>query len=341
MAELFSNFADFKVYVGGRINTSIKLESLEATIYETARRHIMPWLGQSFYEYLVAGVGLSGAETALLPFVKRPLAILTMYEWSKVGAIEVGESGIHRIESESRKSAYRYQEREYKDDALEKGYNTLEVMLKYLTDNKASLSTWAASDEGLAHRTPLLNYASDFRLLTLPDCDRYTFECIRSIIAEVETFGVEKQLPAAFWSGFITRHLAGSLTTQEKRLRTYMRQAIAHRSIQEAVAQRWVRIEKGRVGVLEDFGDQRNTNLTMPTATGSGLYLSHQTWSDRYTAVWQAYVRENSVSFPTLFDEASGGTNTDDDAWHINTTDEQIVVDDAIAVEKAKGIYRF
>lgn len=340
-AELFSNFADFKTYVGGRVNTSVKLESLEATIWETARRHITPWLSEPLYATLVAGSGLTAAQTALLPYVKRPLAILTMYEWSKVGAIEVGESGMHRIESDARKSAYRYQEREYKEDALEKGYNALETMLKYLATNISDFSTWASSDEGLTHRTPLLNYASDFRLLTLPECDRWTFECIRPIIAEVEMFGVRKQLPEAFWTGFITRHLAGSLTTEEKQLRTYIRQAIAHRAIEEAIKQRWIRIDKGRVAVHEDFGDQRNTNLTMPTGTGAGLYLTHQTWSDRWTALWQDYIRSSAASFATIFDEDSDGTNTDDDAWHINTTDEQTLADDALVVVKSKPVYRF
>lgn len=340
-AELFTSFADFKLYVSGRVNTSLKLESLEATIYETARRHLTPWLGQTFYEYLVAGAGLSGAETALLPFVKRPLAILTMYEWSKVGAIEMGESGMHRIESDTRKSAYRYQEREYKEDALEKGYNALEILLKQLDANKASFTTWAASAEGLAHRTPLLNYAADFRLLTLPDCDRYTFECIRPIISEVEMFGIQKQVPVTFWAGFITRHLAGTLTAAETQLRTYIRQSIAHGSIEEAVKQRWVRIDKGRIAIHEDFGDQRNTNLTMPTGTGSALYLSHVAWSDRFTSLWQQYIRDNSDDFPTVFDESSGGTNTDDDAWHINTDDEQEEADDALVVTKSKPVYRF
>jgi len=341
MAELFSTFADFKTYVSGRVNTSLKLESLEATIYETARRHITPWLGLEYYEYLVAGTSLSAEETALLPYIRRPLAILTMYEWSKVGAIEMGESGMHRVESDTRKSAYRYQEREYKDDALEKGYNALELMLKFLDMNKADFSTWAASAEGLAHRTPLLNYASDFRLLTLPDCDRYTFECIRPIIAEVQLFGIEKQLPAAFWEGLIERHLDGTITDAEIQLRTYIRQSIAHRSIEEAVKQRWVRIDKGRIAIHEDLGDQRNTNLTMPTGTGSGLYLSHVVWSDRLTSLWQNYIRNNADDFPTIFDEASGGTNTDADAWHINTETEQEEEDTAIVVTKSKPVYRF
>jgi hypothetical protein len=338
-AELFTNFADIKLYVGGRLNQSVKLESLEATIYETARRHIVPWLTQTLYDRLVAGSSLTAEETALALKVKRSLALLTIYEYSKVGVVEFGESGMHRVENENRKSAYRYQEREFKEDALIKGYNALEDAIKYL-DANAAFTTWAASDEGLAHRSTLLNYASDFRLLTMPECDRYTYECIRPIINEVELFGIQRILPATFWAGFKSRHLAGSLTTAEKQVRTYMRQAIAHRAINEAVKQRWIKIDAGRVAIQEDFGDQRNTNQTMPSTVGSGLYISHDTWSDRFTSQWIDYIKANPTLFVTAFDADSGGTNTDADAWHINTDDEQVVADDATVEVKKRPIFR-
>ena len=339
-AELFSNFADFKTYVGGRLNQSVKLESLEATIYETARRHLVPWLGATQYNRLVAGAGLSADETALLPYVKRPLALLSIYEYAKVGVVEFGETGMHRVENESRKTAYRYQEREFKEDALIKGYNALEEMLAHLDANKASFTAWAATDEGLAHRTTLLNYAKDFRLLTLPECDRYTYECIRPIINEVELFGIKRLLPAAYWAAFIVKHLAGTLSAEEKQLRTYMRHSIAHRSIHEAVKQKWIRIEGGRVAIVEDFGDQRNTNQTMPSTVGSGLYVTHDTWGDRFTSQWMDYIAQNSDAFEGVFDEASGGTNTDEDAWHANTDDEQTVADAATVATNNRPIFR-
>lgn len=338
-AELFSNFADLKTYVGGRLNQSVKLESLEATIYETARRHIVPWLGSTLYTSLNGG-SLSAELTALLPYVKRPLALLTIYEYSKVGAIEVGESGMHRVETDTRKSAYRYQEREYKEDALIKGYNALEQMLKYLDDHQSDFSTWASSAEGRTHLTPLLNYASDFRLLTLPDCDRYTFECLRPIISEIQLLGIQRLLPKSFWDGLLSRHLAGTLTDAEKQLRTYMRQAIAHKAITEAVKQRWVKVDGGRVSIQEDFGDQRNTNQTMPSSTGSGLYLSHDTWSDRFTSTWMDYIGNNPDDFEGVFDEDSGGTNTDSDAWHINNDDEQAIDDAALVETNNRPIFR-
>lgn len=342
-AELFANYAEFKALIGGRLNQSIKLESLEPTIYEAARRHIVPWLGQTLYDLLVANTGLTAEQTTLRPLVQRSLALLTVYEYSKIGGVEFGESGIHRIEGDSRKSAYRYQEREFREDSLTKGYNALEEMLRYLDANKGDVSftAWAATDEGKAHLSPLLNYATTFRLLTLPECDRYTFECIRPIINEVELFGVAQSLPATWWAGFKTRHIASTLTAAEKVLLTYMRQAIAHRSIEEAVKQRWIRIDGGRVAILEDFGDQRNTNQTMPSTVGSGLYLTHGTWSDRYTCAWKAYIMGNPTLFTGVFDVASGGSNTDADAWHINNEDEAAEATAAVVTEKERAIYRF
>ncbi len=98
MAELFgSNFSDFKFYTGGRLNTSIELKSIESTIYETARRHVVPFLSLSEYQALVTAAAAvpNAAQTALLPYVKRAVAVLTMYEWSKVGGVEMGDSGLH------------------------------------------------------------------------------------------------------------------------------------------------------------------------------------------------------------------------------------------------------
>lgn len=340
MAELFASFADFKTNVGGAVNQSLKIESLAPTIYETGRLHIVPWLGLTYYQFLVAGSGLTGNDTALLPYVKRALAQLTMYEYSKVGGVEFSESGMHRIETDSRKSAYRYQEREYRDDMREKGYNALEDMLLFLDTNKANYATWAASDEGLAHRTPLLNYAKDFRLLMLPDCDRFTYEAIRPIINSVESMIAPKIFPAAFWSGVSTRHLAGTLTTAEKVVRRYLRLSIGHKAIEEAIRQRWIQVTNGRVGIAEDFGDQRNTNLTMPTSTGSGLYITHDVWSDRFICEAIEYMRANPTLFPTAFDVASGGTSTATDAWHINTVAEQEEADTAtVSAKKAAAVY--
>ena len=320
--ELYADFADFKQYVGGRINTSMEITSLESTIYETARLHIVPALSLSQYEALVAASSPTSAQTALKPYVKRALAVLTMFEWSKVGGIEVGESGIHRVETETRKAAFRYQEKAYQQDAREKGYECLEVMLKFLSDNASTYSAWAATDEAIAHRTALLNYGSTFRLMTDQKIDRYSFECLRPIISSVQTLGVEQQLPASFWTGFITRYVANTLTNPEKEVLKMMRKAIAHKALEEATAQHWVTIKAGRVYVTEEFGEQNQYNATTPSTSLLGLGQRNNLWGDRYTCMWKQYIMDHPDDFSTVFDTSSGGSSTNANAWHINTTAE-------------------
>jgi len=341
MAELFSTFANFKTFVGGRINQSIELDSIAPTIYDTARRHLVPWLGLEFYEAMVAAAAgtPNSAQTALLPYIKKPLALLTMYEYSKVGKIFFSENGLQRFENENFKSAYRYQEKDYVESMLEHGYDAIENLLLFLDREQATYTDWRDSDEGEAHLSMLLNYAAEFRRLTSHQCDRYTFEALRPIIADVEVWGAEKIVPAEFWEGFKARHLAGTLTVAEKVVRKYMRQAFAQRALEQATVLHWVQIRSGRIYVAEEFGEQSQVNRTMPPSGGGSLYFAHGVWSDRHTQRWIDYINANPGDFPTIFDEASGGTNEDADAWHINTDDEQTEAD-ALAVEaKSKGVF--
>lgn len=339
MAEMFANFAAFKQYVGGAINQTVELDSLAPVIVDTAQRHLVPWLGADFYAEIVAG-----DHTALTPLVQRALALLTMYEYSKVASIEFGEAGMFRIETAERKSAYKYQENQYREYMQEKGYEALEYLLKFLDTNKSSYSDWAQSEEGLMHLSPLLNYAADFRRLANVLCDRYTFETLRPIIADVELFAVEKLLPVQFWADFKSRHIAGTLgqdDAEEKTLRALIRTAIAQRALQEAVRLQWVKIDKGRVFVQSDT-DSANTARQVPSEMVGGMLINtREIWADRYTDRWKTYLVCNADIFTLAFDSDSGGTNDDDDAWHINTAEEQESADLAEIEEKSRPLFNF
>ncbi len=336
MAELFAEYNQFKSIVGGRINQSVELASLDPFIYEAARKHIVPWLG-SVYATLVAAGSPTQAQTALITYVRRPLALLTIHEYSKVVSVELSDSGMHRIETETRKSSYRYQEKQFQEDALQKGYDALENMLFFLDSNRATYSDWVATEEATAHLSQLLNYAKDFRRLVNTNCDRYSFEALRPIIAHQQLMICQSAVPSAFWSGFMSRHIAGTLTSAEKTVREYMRQAIAYASMNQALQQHYVTISNGRVYVQEDTGDQAMYDRKMP-ASGSAQLPANQIMADRYTVLWKDYIRNNPNSFPTVFDVASGGSNSNSDAWHINNADEADAAAYELDLKKKKGV---
>lgn len=341
MAELFGSLAQFKEHVGGAISQSVEIDSLAPVIADTARRHLVPHLSLDFYESLVnAHAGTPSAEEeALLPYVQRALALLTMHEYTKVGGILFTEGGIHRVESETHKSAFRYQEAQYSEYAIEKGYDAIEEMLRFLGNNVANYSDWAESAEGEAHLSLLFNYAADFRTLLYLPCDRHTFEHLRPLLAAMEQAAVEPLLPAAFWIDFKTRYADNDLGAAEKALLKLIRKAIGHKAMEEASLLQMVHTTGGRIVLLEQFGEQSQINRTSPTASALATHHRGQgQWADRWTQAWVNYIKANAEDFPLVFDEASGGTNADADAWHINTDTEQATEDAAQADLKDKPV---
>lgn len=341
MAELFTSLSDFKSQVGGAISSTLELSSIEPVIYDAARRHLTPYLGVEIYENLAAAYAantMNMAQQALLPKVRKPLAMLTMYEYVKIGGIEFGEGGIHRNESDKKKAAFRYQEKEYSRYMIEKGYEALELLLKFLADNTSTYDDWASSDEAAMHLQPLLNYAADFRRLLNVQIDRWTFECLRPLISEVETAAVQALMPADFYNDFKARHVAGTLTSAEQEVRTRIRKAIGHFALAEAILQQWVQHSHGRIIVSEELMEQTNVNRILPSTSNGFALTTQQIWGDRNTMYWKQYICENPSDFSTIFDVPSGGTNTDADAWHINTEEEQIIEDAAEAARKSEPV---
>ena len=326
MAELFNTLNEFKGFVSGHINQTVELASLEADIHTAGQRHIVPLLGAADYTALVtahANSNLNPSQTGLLPYVRRALAHLAQYEYSATASVQMGESGLFRTESDTHKSAYRYQEKAYREKALADGYQALEEMLRFLSNNQGNYSTWAASEEGQAHLNGLLNYAADFRRVGVAEVDRYTYECLRPIINTVQEFAVQALLPATFWAGYMTRYKAGQLTTQEKELLRRQRLAIANWTLQEAIALHQVQQVGNRVVVVEEFGEQSQVNRTAPVLTNAMLSsMAHRAVTAVYTNSWITYIRSNAGSFPTIYDVASGGSNGSSDAWHIDTPEE-------------------
>lgn len=324
MAEIFTDFAQFKTFIGGAINTSLDMRSLAPVIADTARSHLVPYLSQAFYDEMVTAAAGSptAAQTALLPYMRKALAKLTMHEYLKIGNVEFGESGLHRIETDTRKAAYKYQERNYSYFFLTKGYDDIETMTKYLSDNAGLYPTWSGTDEAAAHRDMLLNYSAQIRATVQRDCDRWTFETLKPMINTAMIFQVREVIPAQLYDSLVTKYKAGSLTDKEKELLTRIRTAVAHRAISEGIKQRWIQYQGGRVVAIENFGDSADSNLTLPPQAFTSVYWQGDMISQQYTRYWVDYMKTNAADFPLAFDTASGGTNTDTDAWHINTDEE-------------------
>lgn len=308
---LFTTIAQFKEFVGGGVNVSLKLESISSTMYMAAHEHILPWLGDTTWANLVDAVENDDAtadELALLPYVRRPLAMLTMHEYAKIGGIQFSEGGIYRTENEDMgmKSAYKYQENQYRDYMLHNGFESIEHMLRFLDANAATYTEWAA-EAMPRQRSLLINYARDFRDVYAKNLDRYTFELLRPIMHDIETFAIRSTLGDAQYERLKAGILAQDLTAAEHILVGHLRRAVANWAIEEGIHRNWIQIRAGRVIQLESHESQSALQDMPAAANAVSLRLRKESeFANRHLSFVTFYLTNHLDDYPlysTYIDE--------------------------------------
>lgn len=345
MAEtmaLFSNIQDLKKYVGGGANVSLKLDSIEPFMHDTVRDHIAPYLGYAYIsDILAAKASLADNESPFWDKVKRSIALLTLYEYSKVGGIQLSDVGIMRASTDTLQSAFKYQENDYRNYMLTKGYEALEELLVFLFMEAKPISEahtegvflWWLQSEGYTRYTELfVRTAFDMRKVYGLDVTRYSYEILRGLLRDVEYYAIEAALPQKF----IAYLRVGPYFTEfEKQVLTLIQSAIVHFVIEEGIRQNWVSIQ-GRSVVHLSISDNQSS-VTQTTGSAEAVKMKirhHEVWAVRHMARLKSYIWEHKAHFPLCFATTEGGSNTDADAWKTDETP-------TLAISTNKTIFTF
>lgn len=313
---LFDTINELKQYVGGGANLSVELDSLEPAL-QRAKGRILTYLDAAVFDDLVAAP--NAAQTALLPYVQRPLALLTMYEYAHVGGIQFSESGMMRMETETMKSAYKYQETEYKDWMLRAGYQAIEDMLIFLQANVDDYPQWDAGKD--MHNNLLLNTAQLTQQYYSRNIDRWTWEHMRAAIEDVEQFAIVDTIGQTQFDDLTLGRSQGDLTAKETKVIKLLQKATAHLAIDEAVARNYVRMQGGSVVQMEQ-DKEHSGSASAKTATPEGVNLKvnrAESHGNRYLNQARQYLDDNTDDFPlyaayrTALEEANTALKTSDD----------------------------
>ncbi len=299
---LFTDLASLKATVGGGANMSIELASIEPGLYAAWHNHLKPWLSQAFYDEIAAALDadtLTAEQEGLLPHLRRPLGMLGLYEYTKIGGIQFSEAGLFRMEGENYKTAYKYQVTDLKRFYLYNGYEALEHLLSYLEDNEADFPTWQASAGYTRNKALIINSAADFRLHYSNDISRYTFEHLRPVLEDIGAFAIHPLLGDDQYQDLMASILAKDLTEKEEKLLYYLQRAVANFAVKEAIRRNWIRLE-GRtlvsIEVLEPQGYEREG---APSANQVSLaYMRQDEWANRNLSYATKYLADNLDDFP-------------------------------------------
>lgn len=324
---LFKTIDELRDFVGGGANLSVDVALLAPVSVDAAERFIVPFLGSEEFALLLEEYqadALRPEREALLPHVQRALANLTIYEASKVWTVQFSNAGILRSESDGNgmKTAFRYQESEFRAAHLAAGLEALETLLLFLEKNRADYQLWADSDEGLRHRSLFLNTARDFRNHYDFGIDAQHFQTLRPIIREAQK-AMEFWLPKALFADWQAKLLAGTFgqtitptANAEKTAKLFLQGALANLAVSLAVRRQMVQLARGRVLTIETLLEQ--SAFSEKQGSGWPAYekiAAHSFAADRFCIALRCFLEENVADFALAFDEKSGGTNTDGDAW--------------------------
>ena len=337
MAQLFTSIEDLKLYVGGSVENNIDLfESIEADIEAAINAHLRPLVGDALIDTLIeAYPDLAENQEDVCVLLQKAVAPLAVYEASFTKNIVLSDKGLTRNEV----VPFKYQENQYRAALLNRGYDAIEALLKYLDND----SSWEFRAE---HRASMLRYASDFRRASAFRISRYTFEHLRPIIDKVE-YATSKLLPKQFYNALKNKEFDNTITAQEKQCIKLMHRVIAAFTVYEAVKMMRIRIEGSQIFEASNSEDSTGIESRKPVPyTVEERYYTHsELANDIDVQRLIEYVNANKTAFPLAFSTAAGGTNSDTDAFGYIApakTDAELEAE-AAALEtlKTKQVFRF
>lgn len=314
---MFHDIAQFKSVVGGAVNQSMDIDSIMPTVETTYQLHLAPVLGQDFADEIWQAFedgDLSVYDEKLLKALRKALGLLTLYEYSSIGAVQFSESGLHRVETETVRTAYRYQEEEYLRKNLTSGYEAIEQLQRHLESNHLSYSAYSTSPERRRFNKNLLRFASELRASYSKYITRYALECMRPVLEEVQCFAIEGNLPSAFVDDLVTKNATGQLSTIETTLVELMQRIITEFTIMESLARNWVQIDGNRVVHHEHKNGVLRSDLGRASDNAVSLAMRHHNHKgSKLIAKMFNFITEHEEDFPLAF--CQPGT------WNDETTD--------------------
>lgn len=288
---LFEDIASLKTVTGGAISATMEYDSISPFFQIAHERHIEIWLGTDLLDALEAGLDAGSPLakwTALAPYYRRALGWLTMYEYLSFAAVQLGEGGLHRVETDSHKTAYKYQEKPVREGALTNGYEALEKLLIFLEAQQDDYDEWELSTGYQIYHGVLLNTAMAFRMVSSKKIGRKVFEVVRGMVTDVEEQALVPLLGEDQYEALLTARKTGTYTSEalEKKVILLCQRISAHFTLVAALKEHLVTLKGDAVVQVESPDDQSLPKEGAPSLPAIGLRL------DLHDQTANAYIRK-------------------------------------------------
>lgn len=223
------------------VGLTLELITIAPAAAAIAEREVRPVIGDELYDQLVSAYG-GGAEpieqerlAVLLPYVQKIIANLAVADTLDISQVQISESGVLRTEKSDSKTAYHYQKLEAQQALRRAGYQAQEDLLSWLGRKLATYPEYKASEAFQAAQAFFITSAEQFDQQYSINRSRRTYRALMPLMQRAEQLQIRESLGEALFSELKAEQLAATLKPENKIILVYIRLAVAHLAIADAV----------------------------------------------------------------------------------------------------------
>lgn len=222
MPTLIKTNSDLKQFV--TVSTGLEIATLAPFLTNSeAEREVIRVLGQQIYSDLLAAYTantMTADQTALLPFVQKPLANLALHNYVQQSGVIISSSGI-TLATDRDKQAYQWQQIKLEQSIINTGYYALDTLIGYMFANEAKFPTWKETSEYYTSRNFFINTAQEFQKWVNIRSNYRTLVALRPFMRNVEYTYLKNVLGEALF-GEIKRQILTVGAPEPGSLRFYI-----------------------------------------------------------------------------------------------------------------------
>lgn len=267
----FTDIEDLQSYVGGAVNSSLQLETINPSFSAAYHQYLEKWVNIELVDAFYSNTDEEYAQGKDL--FKRVLAYIGLLEFTDVASVHVSDSGMNRIESENTKNVYKYQANNYKDSMRRNGFMYMDALISYIYKERENLSEFNLGDE---YDSFFILTVKAFKKHYRADIDRYTFEMLLPVMLEIQEFAILGTFGELLYELFLTIKKSSSPTPLQVKVLSLLQKAIAAFTISEGLKRLAIRLDAGKIIYNERSDSQSTEYQRQATDQRIGLVLKHE-----------------------------------------------------------------
>lgn len=308
---LFKSSNTLRLYA--QISSDVDMNSIQSTLVFVEEKHIKNIIGKELYATLndAYAVALSDDELAPLPLKKlleqcrKVIGPMLCYYFAPKADVQLSDSGLQRVESDTNKTAYQYQNTAFAQANLREGEACTESLMSFLEENISKYPEWANSAAFKKFKSLFIKTGSEFDDLYTSQTPYRNYYAVRTKMFDVEENNIRDLLGDVMFEELksIDADTSKSFSAQQLRLMVMIKKTIAYLTIAFAIPTLNVRIDAAGLSVMAlanySSSDKENTRGGADDNARVELIKSCQASADIWIISIVKFLKKNKTDFST------------------------------------------